>query len=63
MSEYGQIINPEYKPEKNSVYNSFSEYFGDPLLTKIKDVEQYSVYMTKIQSMLGTTYRYLIVFY
>jgi hypothetical protein len=62
MSEYAEIINPEYDPSKNYVYKSFSEYFNYPLLTKIKDVGDYSVYMTRIYAMLGNAYRYLVVF-
>jgi hypothetical protein len=60
--EFGQVINPEYDPSKNHVYDAFVMYFKDPTLTKIKNVNNYTVYMTKIYSMLGNTYRYLILF-
>jgi hypothetical protein len=62
MSEYGQIINPEYDPSKNHIYESFTEYFNNPVLTKIKNVNGYSVYMVKIHAMLGNAFRYLILF-
>jgi hypothetical protein len=62
MSEYGQVINPGYDPAKNHVFEAFCNYFNNPTLTKIKDVEQYSVYMVKIHSMLGNASRYLIIF-
>lgn len=62
MSQYGQIIDSGYDPTKNSTYKAFVDYFNNPIMTKIKNVRQYSVYMVKIHSMLGTAYRYLIVF-
>lgn len=60
--ELGQVINPEYDPTKNYVYEAFSDYYQNPLVTKIKDVGSYSMYMTKIHSMLGNAFRYLILF-
>lgn len=62
MSEYGQMINPDFDPNKDNVYKYFYTYFNEPIMTKIKDVEIYSVYMTKIHAMLGNSYRYLILF-
>lgn len=62
MSEYGQVINPQYDPSKNVVYDSFNEYFNNPVMTKIKNVEGFSVYMAKIYSLLGNAHRYLILF-
>ena len=60
--EFGQVINPQYDPSKNYIYEAFIEYFGNPVLTKIKNVNNYSVYMIKIHSMIGKSYRYLILF-
>lgn len=62
MAEFGQVINPGYDPTKNHVYESFYEYYQNPILTKIKNVNKFSVYMTKIHSLLGNAYRYLILF-
>lgn len=62
MTEFGQVINPYYDPSKNNVYKSFYEYYQNPILTKIKNVNDFSVYMTKIHSLLGNAYRYLILF-
>jgi hypothetical protein len=62
MSEYGQEINPFYDPNKDNVYESFSDYFNNPILTKIKNVDNYTVYMTRIHTMIGNSYRYLILF-
>lgn len=60
--EFGQVINPDYDPSKNHIYNAFCEYFGNPAMTKIKNVSDFTMYMSKIHSMLGNTYRYLILF-
>jgi hypothetical protein len=60
--EFGQVINNDYDPSKNHVYKAFTEYFGNPNLTKIKNVNNYSVYMTRIHAMLGNAFRYLILF-
>jgi hypothetical protein len=62
MSEYGQVINPQYDPSKNHVYEAFTDYFNDPVLTKIKNVNKYTVYMVRIHAMLGNAYRYLVLF-
>lgn len=62
MSEYGQIINPEYDPSKNIIYESLCDYFNNPMFKKIKDVENFSMYMVRIYTMIGNSYRYLILF-
>ena len=62
MSEFGQVINPHYDPSKNHVYEAFYTYFENPTLTKIKNVEVYTVYMATIHCMLGNGKRYLILF-
>ena len=62
MSEYGQVINHHYDPSKNHIYEAFTKYFNNPTLTKIKNVDQFTVYMAKIHAMLGTSYRYLVIF-
>ena len=60
--EFGQVINPEYDPSKNHLYKAFHEYFNNPILTKIKNVNNFTVYMAKIHAMLGNSFRYLILF-
>lgn len=62
MSEFGQVINPQYDPGKNHIFEAFTEYFGNPTLIKIKNVRNFSVYMVKIYAMLGNAFRYLILF-
>jgi hypothetical protein len=60
--QHGQIINPSYDPEKNYIYEAFVDYFNNPTLVKIKNVQNFSMYMVKIHAMLGNAYRYLIIF-
>ena len=60
--EFGQVINPQYDPSKNIVYTAFVEYFNNPVLTKIKNVNDYTVYMAKIHALLGNSIRYLCIF-
>lgn len=62
MASYGQILDPDYDPRKDDVYTLFTVYFGNPEMTKIKDVGQYSMYTAKIHALLGIEYRYVIVF-
>jgi len=62
MARYGEIIDKEYDPAKDGIYALFTEYFGNPLMTKLKNVDQYSVYICKIHALLGIEYRYMILF-
>lgn len=59
--EFAEVINSSYDPEKNKVFESFVEYFNNPLMVKIKNVSNFSMYCVKIYAMLGNAYRYLIV--
>lgn len=62
MAHYGHILDSTYDPRKEEVYSIFSEYFGNPTMTKIKNIGEYSMYMVKIQAQLGIEFRYLIIF-
>lgn len=55
-------FTPIYDPNKAYVYKILTEYFENPLMTKIKDVNDYSMYMTKINAMLGIEYHYIVLF-
>jgi hypothetical protein len=44
----------------SSMYDAFTKYFSDPVMTKIKDVERYTMYMCKTYCLLSTEYRYII---
>lgn len=58
---YGELLNT-YDPNKESLYESFDTYFNYPSMTKIKDVDNYSVYMAKTYCLLSNECRYIIVF-
>lgn len=62
MAQYGDVIDSGFDPMKDSIYGCFVQYFNNPTLVKIKDVDVYSVYMIKIHALLGNAYRYLILF-
>ena len=62
MAQYGELLDSFYDPNKEPVYNLFTDYFRDPGMTKIKDIDNYSMYMTKIHSLLGIEHRYVIAF-
>jgi len=59
--EFAEVINASYDPKKNEVFKAFVEYFNNPLMVKIKNVSNFSMYCVKIYAMLGNAYRYLIV--
>lgn len=61
MAFYGEIVDDSYDPRKQEVYPLFTSYFNNPQMTKIKNVNNYSMYMTKIHAILGIEFRYLIV--
>ena len=58
---HGQLFT-EYTPEKDFIYESFANYFDNPIMTKHKDVEKYSMYICKIHCLLNKDSRYVIVF-
>jgi hypothetical protein len=64
MSFDGIVIDGDYDPIKDGIYDLFVIYFGNPSLTKIKEVESnsryYSIYMCKMNALLGVEFRYLI---
>lgn len=51
-----------YNPERDESYSLLAKYFGNPEMTKMKDVETYSMYMCKIYAVLGIEFRYIIAF-
>lgn len=60
MSSYGQVIDSGYEPYHEEVYKGFADYFQNPDLLKVKDVENLSMYATRIFALLGFEQRYLI---
>jgi hypothetical protein len=59
MAHYGHMLEP-YEPDKQFLYTSFQEYFENPLMTKIKNVDNFSMYMTKTYCLLSNECRYII---
>ena len=61
MASYGQLLEDGYDPDQDIVYPLFVKYFGDPKMVKLKNVDKFTMYITKIHALLGIEYRYLIV--
>lgn len=62
MANYGEMLDTGYDPFREKIYNIFCIYFNNPSLTKIKDINQFSMYAVKTNGMLGIEHRYIIVF-
>lgn len=62
MLKYGQLIDDSYDPSLDFMYSAFVKYFNNPILTKIKNVNNFSVYMTKTHCLLTNECRYIVVF-
>lgn len=62
MANYGQIIDNDYDPSLDFMYRAFTNYFNNPVLTKIKNVDNFSVYMAKTYCLLNKECRYIVVF-
>lgn len=61
MSQYGQILDA-YDPNIEEMYQAFTEYFNNPTMTKIKNIDNFSMYMTKTYCLLSNECRYIIAF-
>jgi hypothetical protein len=60
MANYGELLE-DFNPERDEIYIEFVKYFNNPTMTKIKDIEgQFSMYATKVYSLLSNENRYLI---
>jgi hypothetical protein len=58
---YGIPIG-DFKPDREHIYDMFTEYFNNPKMTKIKNTDNLSMYLTKTYCLTSTTCRYIIVF-
>lgn len=45
---------------KHQLYSDINTYFDNPVFTKIKNTDDYSIYMCKLNIQLGNEYRYLV---
>lgn len=61
MAQYGQLLeNVDSIFEK--IYKDFDDYFNHPTMVKIKEINGYSMYMSKMYCLLSNECRYIIVF-
>lgn len=60
----GKILDAKFDSYiiKNNIYPLFIKYFDDPILTKLKDINNFSMYVCKVQALLGIEHRYIICF-
>jgi hypothetical protein len=61
MIQYGEMIE-SYEPELDNMYRAFHQYFNDPFMHKIKDVDIFSMYMCKTYCLLSKECRYIVTF-
>ena len=61
MAHYGQLLDT-FEPHKQIIYNAFDDYFNHPIMSKIKDVNGHSMYMSKTACLLSNECRYIICF-
>ena len=61
IERYGEILDT-IDPNEENMYKTFDEYFNHPNMVKIKDVNGYSMYMSKTYCLLSNECRYIIVF-
>ena len=58
---YGKIIE-DFKVEHKFIHEKFNEYYQSPTLLKIKDVNNFSMYMNKLYCLLSKECRYIVAF-
>ena len=58
---YGVPID-DFVPDKEPIYDMFIEYFNDPVMKKVKNQNNLSMYVTKTYCLTSTTCRYIIAF-
>ena len=61
MASYGEIIE-DYDPARELIHTYFTDYFRNPTMTKIKDTDKHSMYLTKLYCLLNRECRYIITF-
>lgn len=62
MAHYGQLFDQSYDQNKENVRAMFYAYFENPTLQKLKDIENYSMYVCEIHTGLVKNKRYLMIF-
>ena len=61
MAQYGELLDA-YDPEKDATYGYFDDYFNHPVMVKIKNVGDLSMYMSKTYCLLTNECRYIVAF-
>ena len=61
MSEYGEVLDT-FEPDKDNMYKAFDNYFNHPIMFKIKNINNCSMYMIKSSCLLSNECRYIICF-
>ena len=60
MAQFGFVLDEDLVLKKRTIYSLFSNYFGDPVMTKIKDQNVFSMYAAR-KNVLLRNFNYLIV--
>ena len=61
MANYGELLGV-YDPTIEAMYQDFDKYFNYPIMFKIKNVGDVSMYMSKLYCLLNKECRYIIIF-
>ena len=56
LNNFKEVVEPSF------IYKAFDDYFEHPILTKVKDIDIYSMYMTKLYCLLNKECRCIIIF-
>jgi hypothetical protein len=60
--DYGELVDDAYHPQQDYIYSLMVKYFKNPLMTKIKNQNQFSMYACQIYGLLNKEHRYIIAF-
>lgn len=61
MADYGEIID-DYNPHKDSVYEMFTVYFKNPKMIRVKETDNFYIYLCKLYCLLNRECRFIIAF-
>jgi hypothetical protein len=61
MIQYGEPLE-SFDPDKDIMYKAFDDYFNHPTMTKVKDINEHSMYISKMACLLGNECRYIVCF-
>jgi hypothetical protein len=56
------VIIQDLNFDVDNIYATVSTYFNNPTMHKIKNIENFSMYISKVKCLLSTFNRYIIVF-